>query len=166
MTRANTGFDPYHKWLGIPKERQPPNVYELLAISLNEEDPDVIRAAVEQRRRFIESKRGEGREAAVGEILYQIGEAEVTLLDPAMRRDYDRRVGLFEKRRRARRIDPNAPRARVESRPGRTAGEDRGTVRGSSPTVLPGRDSKRVRGAFGSIRRRRFRLSNRPTRRS
>lgn len=129
MTRASTDFDPYRKWLGIPKERQSPNFYELLAITLDEDDPDVIGAAVEQRRRFIESKRGEGREAAVAEILYQIGEAEVTLLDPAMRRDYDRRVGLFEKRKRARRIDPNAPRTRFESRPGRTVGEDSGTVR-------------------------------------
>ena len=42
-------FDPYHKWLGIPPEEQPPNHYRLLAIPKYESDADVIETAAEQR---------------------------------------------------------------------------------------------------------------------
>jgi hypothetical protein len=38
---------PYHKWLGIPPEEQPPNHYRLLAIPKYESD--VIETAAEQR---------------------------------------------------------------------------------------------------------------------
>ena len=41
-------FDPYHEWLGIPPEEQPPNHYRLLGIPLFEPDPQVIRHAVEE----------------------------------------------------------------------------------------------------------------------
>lgn len=121
-------FDPYHKWLGIPKKQRPPTHYVLLGISLDEEDAEVIRGAAEQRRRFVESKRGDGHEAAVGEVLYQIDEAELTLLNSEMRRDYDRRLNLFRKRRRSRQVDPNATRSRIESRPGKVVGEGSGIV--------------------------------------
>jgi hypothetical protein len=42
-------FDPYHKWLGIPPEDQPPNHYRLLGIRRFENDLDVIEAAADQR---------------------------------------------------------------------------------------------------------------------
>ena len=35
-------FDPYFKWLGIPKADQPPHAYRLLGIELFESDADVI----------------------------------------------------------------------------------------------------------------------------
>ena len=52
-------FDGYRKWLGISNKKRPPTHYELLSISLDEDDPEVIHAAAEQRRHFVESKRGE-----------------------------------------------------------------------------------------------------------
>ena len=42
-------FNPYHKWLGIPVERQPADHYRLLGLELGECDPDVITHAAEQR---------------------------------------------------------------------------------------------------------------------
>jgi len=130
MAPSNQGdFDGYRKWLGITDKMRPPTHYDLLGISLDEDDSDVIRAAVQQRRHYVETMRGEGHDAVVTEILYLIGEAEVTLLNVEMRRDYDRRQDLFEKRRKGRRIDPNASRFRVKSRPGKTVGEDDGIVK-------------------------------------
>lgn len=120
-------FDGYHKWLGIPKGKAR-SYYDILALSLDEEDHDVIRAAVEQRRHFVESKRGDGHDDVVAEILYQINEAEVTLLNEGLRREYDRRMALFEKRRKNRQIDPMSSSTRLQSRPGRTVGEDNGFV--------------------------------------
>ena len=31
-------FDPYHAWLGIPPEQQPPNHYQLLGLQVFEPD--------------------------------------------------------------------------------------------------------------------------------
>jgi len=121
-------FDGYRKWLGISNKNRLPSHYELLAISLDEDDPEVIRAAIEQRRHFVESKRGDGHDSVVTEILYRIGEAETTLLNSEMRRDYDRQLNLFEKRRKNRQVDPFAPRSRVKSQPGPTVGEDHGIL--------------------------------------
>jgi hypothetical protein len=89
-----------------PTKNAVPTHYELLGISLDEDDPDVIHAAVEQRRRFVESKRGDGHDGVVTEILYRISEAETTLLNNEMRREYDRQLELFEKRQKSRQIDP------------------------------------------------------------
>jgi hypothetical protein len=122
-------FDGYRKWLGIANKKRPPTHYELLGISLDEDDADVIQAVVEQRRHYVESKRGEGHDAVVTEILYRISEAEATLRNDEMRRDYDRQQDLFEKRRKNRQVDPYAPRSRVKSQPGRTVGEDSGIVK-------------------------------------
>src|SRR5437763_344047 len=42
-------FDPYHKWLGIPKDQRPPTHYQLLGVVPDEKDPEVIEeAAVRQ----------------------------------------------------------------------------------------------------------------------
>ncbi len=120
-------FDGYHKWLGIPKSKSR-SYYDILAIALDEEDHDVIRAAVEQRRHFVESKRGEGHDDDVAEILYQINEAEVTLLNEELRHEYDRRMALFERRQKNRQVDPMAASTRLKSRPGRVVGEDNGFV--------------------------------------
>lgn len=122
-------FDGYRKWLGIANKKRPPTHYELLAISLDEDDPEVIRAAAEQRRHYVETKRGDGHDTNVNEILYRIGEAEATLLNDEMRRDYDRQVNLFEKRRKNRQVDPFASPSRIRSQPGRTVGEDSGIVK-------------------------------------
>ena len=116
-------FDGYRKWLGISDKKRPPTHYDLLAISLDEDDPEVIHAAADQRRRFVESKRGDGHDAVVTEILYRIDEAEATLLNNEMRRGYDRQLDLFGKRQKSRQVDPNAPRSRIQSRPGPTVGE-------------------------------------------
>ena len=38
-------FDPYHKWLGIPRDQRPVTHYLLLGISPKETDPEVIEEA-------------------------------------------------------------------------------------------------------------------------
>lgn len=122
-------FDPYHKWLAITSSRRPPSHYDVLGINLNEDDHEVIQSAAEQRRRYVESKRGFGRDDDVAEILMCIDEAEITLLNIDLRREYDRQQHVFEKRRKSRQADPNASRTGFESKPGRVVGEDSGIVK-------------------------------------
>ena len=51
--RASTAmtkpFDPYHTWLGIRPEEQPPNHYRLLALQPFEDNADTIEHAADQR---------------------------------------------------------------------------------------------------------------------
>ena len=42
-------FDPYHKWLGIPPEDQPPHHYRLLGVPLYEDDAAVIESAADRQ---------------------------------------------------------------------------------------------------------------------
>ena len=46
-------FDPYHQWLGIPPQEQPPDHYRLLAVTRFEGGPDVIGHAADQRMGFL-----------------------------------------------------------------------------------------------------------------
>ena len=47
-------FDAYHKWLGIPKDQQPPTYYQILAVSPDEVDPEVINASAVRQKRLRE----------------------------------------------------------------------------------------------------------------
>ena len=46
-------FNPYHKWLGIPLEQQPPSYYRLLGIAEYEADLDVIESAAERQMIYL-----------------------------------------------------------------------------------------------------------------
>ena len=50
---GDSGFDPYHKWLGIPAAEQPPDHYRLLGLSRFESDPDVIDAAASRQMGYL-----------------------------------------------------------------------------------------------------------------
>ena len=71
-------FDPYHRWLGIPPNEQPPHHYRLLGITAFETDPEVISDAVAQRIAHVRTHHL-GPEAGPGRI------AESTLQGTAVR---------------------------------------------------------------------------------
>src|SRR5262245_43924543 len=82
-------FDPYHKWLGIAKEEQPPTYYRLLGINVGEQDPEVIEeAAIRQTTHIRTNQLGPHAEHCT-RLLNEIAKARATLLDPAKRRQYD-----------------------------------------------------------------------------
>ena len=83
------GFDPYHKWLGIPPNECPPNHYRLLGISLFESDSEVIENAVKQRLAHLQSF-ATGTHAALAErLMNEIAASGVHLLMPTEKRAYD-----------------------------------------------------------------------------
>ena len=85
-------FDPYFKWLGIPKADQPPHGYRLLGIELFESDADVISNAADGRMAQIKSFQS-GKFAAVSQkLLNEIAAAKVCLLNPQKKAEYDRRL--------------------------------------------------------------------------
>src|SRR6516164_8733961 len=85
-------FDPYFKWLGIPKFDQPPHAYRLLGIELFESDADVISNAADGRMAQIKSFQA-GKFGAVSQTLInEIAAAKVCLLMPEKKTAYDQRL--------------------------------------------------------------------------
>jgi hypothetical protein len=84
-----SSFDPYHKWLGIPKVEQPPHHYRLLGVAPFESDLEVIEAAADRQMSYI-------RQCATGpytkesqQILNELSAARICLLNPEKKQAYD-----------------------------------------------------------------------------
>ncbi|HEV3004885.1 MAG TPA: hypothetical protein VGX78_10510 [Pirellulales bacterium] len=83
------GFDPYRKWLAIPEDSRPPTHYQLLGISPEEQDRDVIDTAVIRQSAFVRNfQTGKHAEHAT-RLLNEIAAAQVCLNDKAKRAQYD-----------------------------------------------------------------------------
>lgn len=82
-------FDPYHKWLGVPPEEQPPNHYRLLGLTRFESDPDAIEAAAEGRMALLRSRQNGPHSADSQRLLSEVASAQRCLLDPQSKTAYD-----------------------------------------------------------------------------
>src|SRR5262245_9993314 len=85
-------FDPYHKWLGIPLDQRPPTHYQLLAVSPDEHDPDVIEEAAVRQTMYLRTYQGGAHAQECKKVLGEIEQARRVLLDPELRRKYDARL--------------------------------------------------------------------------
>lgn len=94
-------FDPYHKWLGIPPQHQPPDSYRLLGLEVFESDRDVIRAAAERQTAHIHKYKIGPQSEHSQRLLNEIARARVCLLDPTSKVEYDRGLRLSANQRRA-----------------------------------------------------------------
>jgi len=82
-------FDPYHAWLGIPPEEQPPNRYRLLGLKLFEDDPQVIREAGERHIAFVRTKHLGIHQELSQRILNELAGAKACLSLPDKKAAYD-----------------------------------------------------------------------------
>jgi hypothetical protein len=86
-------FDPYHRWLAIPRGQRPPTYYQLLGVDPDEADPDVIaEAALRQTSHVRTYQTGPYAERCTA-LLNEIARARATLTHPERRREYDARLG-------------------------------------------------------------------------
>jgi hypothetical protein len=85
-------FDPYHEWLGLPRDQQPPTYYQLLGIAPDESNAAVIdEAALRQTARIRIYQTGVHGEECT-RLLNEIAEARTVLVHPVKRKEYDARV--------------------------------------------------------------------------
>ena len=82
-------FDPYHRWLGIPRSEQPAHHYRLLGLSLFESDPEVIRDAAEQRIAHVRTYQLGERVQLSQRILNELATARACLPHPQTKSAYD-----------------------------------------------------------------------------
>jgi hypothetical protein len=86
------GFDPYHVWLGIPPDEQPPNHYRLLGLRLFESDGDVISNALDQRLAHLRTLQAGKRAMLSQKLLNEVSAAGTLLLDWKKKQQYDERL--------------------------------------------------------------------------
>lgn len=85
-------FDPYYKWLGIPRKDQPPNHYRLLGIEPFESDADVITHAADQRMGHLKAFQAGEHSVVTQQLLNQVAAAKLCLLNDESRRIYDEKL--------------------------------------------------------------------------
>jgi len=83
------GFDPYHRWLGIPREEQPPHHYRLLGIQLFEGQADVIENAADRQMAFLRTFQTGPHGPLSQKLLNQVAAAKICLLNPDKKAAYD-----------------------------------------------------------------------------
>jgi hypothetical protein len=101
-------FDPYEKWLGIPRDRRPVNYYQLLGIDAEETDPDVIQDAAERRADLVRSHQDGQYAEWCARILKEIEQAGATLYNPVKRKQYDAELRQTPAGKRHRHADDSA----------------------------------------------------------
>ena len=82
-------FDPYHVWLGIPKDEQPPTHYRLLGVSARETSSQVIDEAVIRQTTYLRTYQSGKHARVCARLLEEVAHAGRVLLDPAKREAYD-----------------------------------------------------------------------------
>ncbi|REJ98798.1 MAG: hypothetical protein DWQ35_00275 [Planctomycetota bacterium] len=82
-------FDPYHKWLGIPPEDQPPDHYRLLGVTRFETDAEVIENAAAGRLAAIERHLEGDYAAEAAELTERVNAARFCLTRPKRKKGYD-----------------------------------------------------------------------------
>ena len=85
-------FDPYHTWLGIPPEEQPPNHYRLLGVGLFESQPDVIASAADRQMGHLRTFQAGKHSELSQRLLNEVAAAKVCLLNPGKKAVYDEQL--------------------------------------------------------------------------
>jgi len=82
-------FDPHREWLGILPHERPVDHYRLLGLVRFEGDPDVIRAAADERMAYVRKFQLGPKSVYTQQMLNDLAAAKLCLLDPSTRATYD-----------------------------------------------------------------------------
>jgi WD40 repeat protein len=89
LLRTPFMFDPYHRWLAIPPGQRPPTYYQLLGITPDETDNEVIEDAALRQTSHVRLYQTGPYASECTALLNELGQARATLLNPDKRRQYD-----------------------------------------------------------------------------
>ncbi len=83
-------FDPYHTWLSIAPEEQPPTLYRLLGLRPFEDNPDVIENAADRQMTHLRTYQAGKHSEDSQKLLNQVASAKLNLLKPEKKAEYDK----------------------------------------------------------------------------
>jgi len=126
-------FDPYHKWLGLPKSQRPPTFYQLLGVAPDESDADVIKEVALRQTSHVRTYQTGPHADECTRLLNEIAQARAVLLDPAARKKYDAQLASARESQARILDEPSSSqdlathaesgRGPILSRPGRVSGK-------------------------------------------
>ena len=82
-------FDPYWHWLAVPPDEQPPDHYRLLGLRLFEDDAGIVARAVQLRIDHVRACDDGRHPDSVEQLLAHVRAAGDTLLNPALKAQYE-----------------------------------------------------------------------------
>ncbi|MFP6764723.1 MAG: LamG-like jellyroll fold domain-containing protein, partial [Planctomycetaceae bacterium] len=85
-------FDPWHVWLGVSPQQQPPNHYRLLGMTLFEHNEDVIDTAASRQSAALREQSSGKHVDQAEQVLAQIATARACLLHRKHRTRYDQQL--------------------------------------------------------------------------
>ena len=94
-------FDPYHKWLGIPKAQRPPTHYQLLGLAQSESDAEVIEEAAIRQTTHLRAYQVGAHADDCTRLLNEISTARQVLVNPQKRQEYDGKLAQIAAKRAA-----------------------------------------------------------------
>jgi hypothetical protein len=103
-------FDPYHEWLGIPREEQPPDLYRILGIKRFESNHIVIENAAARQMAHLRLFQAGPRGIESQQLLNEVAQARNCLVDPRKRSAYNATLRQNEGPPQASRREPTAAR--------------------------------------------------------
>jgi Leucine-rich repeat (LRR) protein len=83
------GFDPYHRWLGIPRDQRPPTHYQMLGLAVGESDLEVIEDAAIRQSSHVRSYQIGPHASSCTRLLNEISLARQVLVNPQKKKEYD-----------------------------------------------------------------------------
>jgi sulfatase modifying factor 1 len=131
MSQPQHPFDPYHSWLGISREEQPPHYYRLLGLRPLEANAEVIAAAADRQMAYVKSFHAGKYAAFSQQILNELATARVCLLNAASKKQYDAQLHQQSRERPMPAFAPSA------SSPIPPSGSSRATPPGAIAAVVP-----------------------------
>lgn len=82
-------FDPYEKWLGIPRDQRPIDFFLLLDLDPDEDDPAAIKKAARKQTERVSAHEDGPHAQACARLMEEIEKARATLVNPAKRKAYE-----------------------------------------------------------------------------
>jgi hypothetical protein len=82
-------FDPYSQWMSIPKGPRPPTHYQLLGITPDERNAEVIKEAALRQTAQVRVYQAGPQGELCTRLLNAIAQARAVLLNPKLREEYD-----------------------------------------------------------------------------
>ena len=100
-TEREIAFDPYRKWLGIPKTQGPPTFYQLLGLTPGESDTEVIEEAAIRQTTHLRAYQVGPHADDCTRLLNEISAARQVLVNPQKRARIQRQAGSRWRQSRA-----------------------------------------------------------------
>lgn len=158
-------FDPYRKWLGIPEDHRPPTHYQLLGISPDEQDIEVIEAAVLRQSAFVRNFQAGAHADDANRILNEIAAARLCLIDRRKRAKYDAELSGSQGSKPASHSSARHSDLGIDVTPARAAPAPRQSTQPALPPVAPSIDLDQIFGPAAqrpAAAGRRVKLSRQP----